>query len=70
MGFLGFDSLRSTLILLVARISSLGSLTSVVERDVAGTNLGGWTTEVKHFLQTLTLYYQKMIFEHSKYYPV
>ena len=45
--FLGFDSLRSILILLVARISSLGTLTLGVEIDVVGTNLGGWTTEVE-----------------------
>ena len=44
---LGFDSLRSTLIFLVARISSLDSLTSSVKIDVAGTNLGGQTTEAE-----------------------
>ena len=43
LGFLGFDSLRSTLILLVARVSSLGTLTSRIEIDVAGTKLGRWT---------------------------
>ena len=45
--FLGFDSLRSTIIFLVARISSLGSLTFGVKIDVVGTNLGGRTTEVE-----------------------
>ena len=48
--FLGFYSLRSTLILLVARVSSLGTLTSRVGIDVAGINLGGWTTEVETLL--------------------
>ena len=52
LGFLGFDSLRSTLVLLEARTSSLGTLTSdkegwTTEVDVAGINLGGQTTEVE-----------------------
>ena len=52
LGFLGFDLCRSTLVLLKARTSSLGTLTSykegwTTEVDVAGTNLGGWTTQVE-----------------------
>ena len=47
LGFLGFDSLRSTLVLLIARTFFLGTLTSIKEIDVAGTNLGGWTTKVE-----------------------
>ena len=50
LGFLGLDLLRSILVLLEARNSSLCTLTSdtdgwIIEEDVAGTNLGGLTTE-------------------------
>ena len=47
LGFLGSDSFRSTLVLLVARTSFLGTLTSGKEIDIAGTNLGGCTIEVE-----------------------
>ena len=57
LGFLGFDSLRSTLVLLEARISSLGTLTLGKGLDVAGANLRGWTTEVETLSTNLTLSY-------------
>ena len=47
MGFLGFDSLRSTLIFLVARSSSFGFLTSSLGLVEEGKNLVKWDTESK-----------------------
>ena len=61
VGFLGFVSLRSTLIHLVDKTFSLGTLTLGLGIDSAGTNLVGVTTVINHSQQTLTLSYHNKI---------